>query len=211
MQSQHSTQARWCHSMNQARRMERDFLYIPQDSIEKFITSMARLKQFSHDLSGTSSDNKDDDTIQFIDEDTDGGAPFVALIPWKILIADDDANVHETTTLALRGVRIHGRPLEFLHAYSAKEAHRILAQNEDIQLLLLDVVMETVDAGLKLVGTIRNELKRSALKIILRTGQPGNTSNVISGADMAINGYTTKSQLTRSLLISVLTDSLPSN
>jgi hypothetical protein len=39
--------------------------------------------------------------------------------------------------------------------------------------VLLDVVMETADAGLLLVDYIRRELGLSATRIVLRTGQPG--------------------------------------
>lgn len=151
---------------------------------------------------------QDDDIIDFIEEDQEGLQPKVELHPWKILIADDDSNVHDTTILALSGVKIHGRPLEFLHAYSAKEAHAIIIDNPDIALVLLDVVMETVDAGLKLVSSIRNDKALSNLRIVLRTGQPGYAPEQQVNEEFAIDGYTTKSKLTRSLLISVLSDTL---
>lgn len=150
----------------------------------------------------------DDDVIDFLEEDAEALNPKLALHPWKILIADDDSNVHETTLLALSGVRIHGRPLEFLHAYSAKQAQAMILEHPDIALVLLDVVMETVDAGLKLVSVIRNELKRDSLRIVLRTGQPGYAPEQQVNHEFAIDGYTTKSKLTRSILISVLNDTL---
>ena len=156
---------------------------------------------------GSSSSNADD-MIDFLEEDSQNVPQESQLHPWKILITDDDANVHETTLLALSGVRIHGRPLEFLHAYSAKEAKAIIVQHPDLSLILLDVVMETVDAGLKLVSVIRDELGKSALRIVLRTGQPGYAPEELVSHQLAINGYTTKSKLTRSLLISVLQDTL---
>ncbi|MFZ6689577.1 hypothetical protein ACO0K0_17675 [Undibacterium sp. SXout11W] len=146
--------------------------------------------------------------IDFLEEDNLSFAPRTNLHPWKILITDDDANVHETTLLALSGVRIHGRPLEFLHAYSAKEAKGIILQHPDLALILLDVVMETVDAGLKLVQVIRDELQKDDLRIVLRTGQPGYAPEEQVSHQLAIDGYTTKSKLTRSLLISVLNDTL---
>ncbi|MDE2428411.1 MAG: hypothetical protein KGM99_06760 [Burkholderiales bacterium] len=152
--------------------------------------------------------NDENDTIDFLDEDEDAFSPKLATNPWKILIADDDLNVHETTLLALNGIRIHGRPLEFLHAYSAKEAQHVLHDHADIALVLLDVVMETVDAGLKLVSLIRNELGRRNLRIVLRTGQPGYAPEQQVSHEFAIDGYTTKSKLTRSILISVLNDTL---
>lgn len=156
----------------------------------------------------SSSDAIQDDIIDFLEEDEQDFSLGAAVHPWKILITDDDSNVHETTVLALNGVRIHGRPLEFLHAYSAKEAHELIVQNEDLSLILLDVVMETVDAGLKLVKVIRGELGKNDIRIILRTGQPGYAPEEKVSNQFAIDGYTTKSQLTRSLLISVLNDTL---
>ncbi|MFZ6745928.1 hypothetical protein ACO0LC_22100 [Undibacterium sp. JH2W] len=152
--------------------------------------------------------NQDDDIIDFIEEDEESLQPKLELHPWKILIADDDSNVHDTTLLALSGVKIHGRPLEFMHAYSAKEARSVISANPDIALVLLDVVMETVDAGLKLVNVIRNEMALNNLRIVLRTGQPGYAPEQQVSEEFAIDGYTTKSKLTRSLLISVLNDTL---
>ncbi|MBC3863614.1 hypothetical protein H8K32_16020 [Undibacterium jejuense] len=164
------------------------------------------LSCFNHD--GGSSASNADDIIDFLEEDNQNFAPRANLHPWKILITDDDANVHETTLLALSGVRIHGRPLEFLHAYSAKEAKGIIIEHPDLALILLDVVMETVDAGLKLVQVIRDELHKADLRIVLRTGQPGYAPEEQVSHQLAIDGYTTKSKLTRSLLISVLNDTL---
>lgn len=155
------------------------------------------------------SDETQDDIIDFLDEDDEQNfSSGTAVHPWKILITDDDSNVHETTVLALNGVRIHGRPLEFLHAYSAKEAEELIIQNEDLSLILLDVVMETVDAGLELVKVVRGKLGKNDIRIILRTGQPGYAPEEKVSSQFAIDGYTTKSQLTRSLLISVLNDTL---
>ena len=116
--------------------------------------------------------------------------------------------MHETTLLALSGVRIHGRPLQFLHAYSAGEARQLLQSIPDIALILLDVVMETVDAGLRLVEAIRGEMNQHDIKIVLRTGQPGYAPEDTVSHQFSIDGYTTKSKLTRSLLISVLSDIL---
>ncbi|GGC85789.1 hypothetical protein [Undibacterium terreum] len=153
----------------------------------------------------------DDDIIDFLEEDSADSQAKTSFIPWKILIADDDTNVHETTLLALSGVQIHGRPLEFLHAYSAREARSVIETNQDLALVLLDVVMETVDAGLKLVSVIRNDLGRDKLRIVLRTGQPGYAPEKQVNHEFAIDGYTTKSKLTRSILISVLSDTLANN
>lgn len=167
----------------------------------------------SADISGDNillSDDNQDDNIVFLTEADDSNSAKASISPWKILIADDDSNVHDTTVLALSGVEIHGKPLEFLHAFSAKEAQQVAENNPDTSLILLDVVMETVDAGLKLVNILRDDLSRKNLRIVLRTGQPGYAKENIMG-NYAIDGYATKSKLTRSILISMLNEVLDSD
>lgn len=179
--------------------------------------SALRQKAHKHYFLDSNSDSTfafgegDDDLIDFLAEEIEDQGEKKATHPWKILIADDDVNVHETTLLALTGVQIHGRPLEFMHAYTAKEAQKTLLEHPDTSLVLLDVVMETVDAGLKLITVIREELKNSSLRIVLRTGQPGYAPEQLVNSEFAIDGYTTKSKLTRSILISVLDETLGSS
>ena len=76
--------------------------------------------------------------------------------PWVVLIVDDEPDVHPMTRLALRGVRYRGRPLEILSAYSAAEGFEVLQRHPETALVLLDVVMETDDAGLGLARRIRD-------------------------------------------------------
>jgi CheY-like chemotaxis protein len=149
------------------------------------------------------------DHVEFSDEspdDTEGAAR--GATPWVLLIVDDDRDVHDATLLALRGERILGRTLEFRHAYSASEARQLLAANRDISVVLLDVVMESPDAGLKLISAIRDELGRRDVKIIVRTGQPGQAPEAHVKSSLAIDGYVTKARLTRALLLEALTQVL---
>ena len=78
-------------------------------------------------------------------------------MPWRILVVDDDADVHEVTAFALGSISILGRPLELLHAHSAGQAGKILDNVAEIAVVLLDVVMESEDAGLQLVKLVRND------------------------------------------------------
>ncbi len=91
---------------------------------------------------------------------------------WIILIADDDDGVHHVTELVFRGFSFGGRPVRFINTYSGDETIEILKKELDIAVVLLDVVMETDDAGLKVIERIRNELNNKMVMIILRTGQP---------------------------------------
>nr|WP_220808925.1 EAL domain-containing protein [Noviherbaspirillum aridicola] len=126
------------------------------------------------------------------------------------MIVDDDADVHAATTFALNGVEMQGRPLSYLHAYSAGQARELLARERDIAVVLLDVVMEQEDAGLQLVRHIREELKLSEVRIILRTGQPGYAPELDAIRDFDINDYKTKSELTRVKLYTTLTAAIRS-
>ncbi|WP_018610656.1 GGDEF/EAL domain-containing response regulator [Uliginosibacterium gangwonense] len=130
--------------------------------------------------------------------------------PWNILIVDDDPDVHTTTTFALRGTDILGHPLNFLHADSAAQARDILASAPDIAVILLDVVMEQEDSGLRLVHTIRTEFGMAETRIILRTGQPGYAPEMDAIRDYDINDYKTKSELTRNKLFTTLTSAIRS-
>lgn len=94
--------------------------------------------------------------------------------PWWVLIVDDDESIHQITSLVLRGFQFEARPVQLIHAYSAKQAEQILASGEpEIALAIIDVVMESNHAGLDLVKTIRQQLELAQIRLILRTGQPG--------------------------------------
>lgn len=132
------------------------------------------------------------------------------LPPWPVLIVDDDEEVHTVTTLALNELQLLNRGLIFYHAYTGAEAIRFLQKRPDIALVILDVVMESDDAGLVAVQRIRDELKLDEIRIILRTGQPGYApeESVIKQYD--INDYKTKTELTRGKLVTSIIAALRS-
>ncbi|PCI63145.1 MAG: hypothetical protein COB37_05400 [Kordiimonadales bacterium] len=123
--------------------------------------------------------------------------------PWKILIVDDEPDIHFATKFALKGFHFDDRPLAFTSAESGGEARSKLMAEPDFALVFLDVVMESEDAGLKLVEYIRNELAYKNIRIVLRTGQPGQAPerDVIVRYD--IDYYKEKNDLTANQLFSV--------
>ncbi len=129
---------------------------------------------------------------------------------WPVLIVDDDEEVHAVTRLALRKVRFKNRKLQLISAYSAKEAEDLLRQRQDIAVILLDVVMETEDAGLQLAKRIREELHLRATRIILRTGQPGQAPEEQVIVDYDINDYKAKTELTSQKLFTAIIAALRS-
>ncbi|NES67487.1 MAG: hybrid sensor histidine kinase/response regulator, partial [Okeania sp. SIO2D1] len=113
---------------------------------------------------------EDDEIISLVEEDDNQP---LQIKPWKIMVVDDDLAVHQATKLALKNFVFDGKPLLLLEAFSGSEAKQLILENPDIAFILLDVVMETNDAGLNLVRYIREELNNRRIQIILRTGQPG--------------------------------------
>ncbi len=147
----------------------------------------------------------DDDESPFAEDDIPGVVhshlPMsTAVGTWTIVIVDDEQEVHDVTLLALRNVSFANRVLNFVSARSAQEARAVLAQHPDVALVLLDVVMETDDAGLALVRHIREAMHNEQVRIVLRTGQPGQApeSHVIRNYD--ISDYRTKTELTSTRL-----------
>lgn len=139
--------------------------------------------------------HSNDDLMTFLKDD-DSLQEKEPLYKYKILIADDNTSVHSATILALSSMRFDGYPLEFYHTYSGDETIEFLKKHEDIALLFLDVVMETDDAGLRVVETIRETLDNKKIRIVLRTGQPGQAPELEVISKYDINDYKTKVELT---------------
>ena len=128
--------------------------------------------------------------------------------PWKILIADDEEEIHQITKMVLSDYLFDNRSIDFISTYSGKETKETVKKHPDIAIILLDVVMETENAGLDVVQFIRNDLRNKFIRIILRTGQPGKApeQNVIMEYD--INEYKEKTELTSRKLYTIVTASL---
>jgi signal transduction histidine kinase len=129
---------------------------------------------------------------------------------WKIAVIDDDHAVHEGTRFALSDYSLNGQGLEILSAYSAAEGRTLMREHPDIAAVLLDVIMETDVAGLELVEFIRNEIKNETVRIVLRTGQPGQAPERRVIVQYDINDYKAKTELTADKLFTSLTAALRS-
>jgi len=129
---------------------------------------------------------------------------------WKLLIVDDEPEVHNITKIVLNKFNFNNKSLEFLSAYNSKEAVNLLKDHNDIAVILLDVVMESDDAGLKLVKIIRENLNNENVRIVLRTGQPGIAPprDIIINYD--INDYKEKTELTADKLFITIVAALRS-
>jgi signal transduction histidine kinase/CheY-like chemotaxis protein len=150
-----------------------------------------------------------DDVLHLIDDT--GHAPEASSArKWKVAVIDDDSAVHEGTRFALSDYNLNGATLEILSAYSAAEGRKLMREHPDIAAVLLDVIMETDVAGLELVEYIRNEIKNETVRIILRTGQPGQAPERRVIVQYDINDYKAKTELTADKLFTSLTAALRS-
>ncbi|NHZ61191.1 HD domain-containing phosphohydrolase [Massilia genomosp. 1] len=122
------------------------------------------------------------------------------LAPWKVLLVDDEPDIHDITKLTLSRFRLDGRALTFLHAYTGAEAKEVLARESDIALVFLDVVMENDDSGLEVARWMREDLGNQFTRIVLRTGQPGQAPEERVIVNYDINDYKEKTELDRTKL-----------
>ena len=148
----------------------------------------------------------DDDIVHLIEDP--GYEPVDHGPRWKIAVIDDEPAVHDGTRFALSDYRLNGQGLEILSAYSAAEGRELMRRHPDVAVVLLDVIMETDTAGLNLVEFIRTELKNETVRIILRTGQPGQAPERRVIVDYDINDYKAKTELTADKLFTALTAAL---
>ncbi len=146
------------------------------------------------------------DKVVYAEATTEERGPTVGA--WKILIVDDEHEVHDVTKLALADVVFDGKPIEFIDAYSGKEAEELILTHPDLAIILLDVVMEDDETGLRVVEFIRKTANRHCVRIILRTGQPGHAPerNVVINYD--INDYKAKTELTAQKLLTSIISAL---
>ena len=127
---------------------------------------------------------------------------------WKILLVDDEPEIHDVTRLALQDLIFEDKKLTFLSAYSGEEAKALIQQHPDTAIIFLDAIMETEEAGLDVVRYTREVLNNQIVQIILRTGQPGRVPEDLVPLNYEINDYQTKTELTRQKLITKVVTSL---
>lgn len=130
------------------------------------------------------------------DTDKKQGDAYTARNRWKVLVIDDEPDVLGVTRLSLGGFSFAGRGIQIIEAGSAAAAKERLAEHADIALALIDVVMETDDAGLRLVEHIRQTLNNSMMRLMIRTGQPGAAPERFVIDHFDIDDYKDKTELT---------------
>jgi len=145
--------------------------------------------------------------IDFSGDPGDGGIS-TAASTWTVLSVEDDFDYQRSILLSLKAFEVMGRELEVLTANSATQAAGILSERDDIAVILLDVVMESDDAGLYLVDTIRRVIGNDRVRIVLLTGQPGVAPQKKIMQRYDIDEYWTKTDTTEDKLHSILSSNI---
>lgn len=148
--------------------------------------------------------NQAEDSFLFADEDDEISQGEDQREVWKVAIVDDDEQIHKITKMVLSDFSFNDRKLEFISAYSGAEGAKLFEEHDDIAVVLLDVVMETDHSGLELADRIRNKLQNRNVRIVLRTGQPGQAPEREIIAKYDINDYKEKTELTARKLYTLL-------
>ncbi len=162
------------------------------------------------EASGKSSNNEDQIIFASESSSDDLIAKKHSAKKYKLLIIDDEKEIHIMTKLVLSDYSYKGSTLEFLSAYSGIEAKKLIIKHPDIACILLDVVMESNDAGLEVAKFIREDIKNHKIRIILRTGQPGKAPEKDIILNYDINDYKEKTELTNQKLFTTITTALRS-
>ncbi len=134
-------------------------------------------------------------TDELLFQDEEETSDMATAKPWKVLIVDDDHSIHDITKLALRNLIVKDRPVAFTSVYSAQEARELLERDNSFAVAIMDVVMETVHAGLDLTEYVRRKLLNPYIRIIIRTGQSGRAPEKYVIDNYDINDYKDKTEL----------------
>ena len=146
----------------------------------------------------------DEESLTFLYEDEEETVKDSDIDSWNVMIVDDDAEMHKVTKFALQSFEFENKNISFISAYSGEEAKRLIATERNVAIILLDVVMESNDSGLQVAKHIREVAKNEEVRIILRTGQPGEVSEDTVIFNYDINDYKIKTELTHQKLLNTI-------
>lgn len=114
---------------------------------------------------------------------------------WRVLLVDDDPAVLRLTELILSGVIFDGRPLRVLTAQRGEEARALLSANPNVAVAVIDVIMETEQAGVELVGWMCSQPELIHTRRVIHSGQPGRQREECVQQQAEVHDYWAKGTL----------------
>lgn len=143
-----------------------------------------------------------DDSLVFAEEEVKAACDGQCVSFWPILVVDDDKEIFEVTQLALNDFCFNNLSLELEYADSAEQAIDMASKTE-YAVLLIDMIMEEENSGMKVVEHIRENQDNRHSRLIIRSGQPGRM-NVEECYAADINEFAHKTELTTDKLKTLL-------
>ncbi len=128
---------------------------------------------------------------------------------WRIIIVDEDRDIHKIVKSSLRKFIFEGKPLEFLSAFSVAEAGNLFKERLHIAIAFIYKSIGGADKGLGLVRLIREELGDKAAGIILRI-EPGEDVEESFIMKYHVSDCKEKSELVRKKLFTAVSSLLNS-
>jgi CheY-like chemotaxis protein len=112
--------------------------------------------------------------------------------PWSILVADDVLEVQTITKMVLESLHFEGRKLQVQFACRGDDAVEFMAKHPDTAVILMDLIMEDDNAGLRAVKEIRESLGNWWTRIIIQSGGAFKTRFDTLVADYEVDGFIEK-------------------
>lgn len=132
---------------------------------------------------------------------------------WPVLVVDDEHDVLQITKMALKGLKFMNLPVEPLLFDNKADAIEAVGENSlkygsYIGVALIDVVMETDEAGLELCNLVRGNLNNFFTRLYIRTGQPGRFSDSEVLEKYKVNGFLSKPEVTQEIIVKTVKSGL---
>ncbi len=116
-----------------------------------------------------------------------------------VLVVDDEEDVYLSTKLALQLLQYEGIDVNVKYSASASSAIEMIGEHT-FELIFLDIIMETVNAGYRVIDYINKNHTDDHISIFIRSGQPGNVPEEYLSMLNNIDGYISKTDCTMSKL-----------
>lgn len=149
------------------------------------------------------------DDLFFDDAPDEGSDDAPAVNAYDVLIVDDDPDMVRITEFALARVTVDGAPLRLTCCTSAADARALIErEGRRFAAALVDVCLETDDAGVEFVRWLRETRSEARTRVILRSGQSSLVADRTELASLDLDGFVAKLDLSRARLAATVTDAV---
>ena len=124
---------------------------------------------------------------------------------WRVLIVDDEPELHVLTTTVLKDFMFEGKSLEFVSAHNELEISEALESDQDYAIIITDIIREEIDSGFKLIARIRSDSRFDNTYLIIRSGSLGLLSMRQAATDYDVDYINEKANFSTSIFFSVFT------